>query len=140
MGAGQRAPVSLVVAEGGDGLVGVAGLEVYGNNGLLRSLAVSPEARGRGLGRRLVDRAVAKARGLGVESLYLLTTDAGSWFEKLGFRYLDRSGVPSSIRATPQFAGLCPETALSMRIRLAGHSHSRKAQEPREREDMEPWV
>ena len=61
-------------------------------------------------------------------------------FEKLDFRYLDRSGVPSSIRATLQFAGLCPETAVSMRIRLAGHSHSRKAQEPGERENMEPWV
>ena len=35
-------------------ILGVVGLECYGDVGLLRSLAVSPEVRGRGLGVKLV--------------------------------------------------------------------------------------
>ena len=51
-----------VVATKGRDLVGVAGLEVYGSNALLRSLAVAAQHRSRGLGARLVDAIEAEAR------------------------------------------------------------------------------
>ena len=53
---------AFVVATKGRDLVGVAGLEVYGSNALLRSLAVAAQHRSWGLGARLVDAIEAEAR------------------------------------------------------------------------------
>jgi amino-acid N-acetyltransferase len=92
-------------------VVGCIGLEVQGADGLLRSLAVAPERRGRGIARRLYARLLGRARSLGVSNLYMLTTDAEPFFEMLGFRALPRDDVPSTIRATEQFRALCPGTA-----------------------------
>ena len=100
----------VVATEGGE-LVGVAGLEVYGSNALLRSLAVDAEQRSRGLGARLVDAIEAEARARAVTALYLLTTTAGRFFEQLGYTAHDRAAVPDSIAATAEFSSLCPDTA-----------------------------
>ena len=100
-----------VVATDGEALVGVAGLEVYGSNSLLRSLAVDEEHRSRGLGARLVDAIEAEARSRGVTALYLLTTTAAGFFERLGYTAHERAAVPDSIAATAEFSSLCPGTA-----------------------------
>lgn len=100
----------VVATEGGE-LVGVAGLEVYGSNALLRSLAVDAGHRSRGLGGSLVDAIETEARGRGVTALYLLTTTAGRFFERLGYSAHDRAAVPDSIAATEEFSSLCPDTA-----------------------------
>jgi N-acetylglutamate synthase-like GNAT family acetyltransferase len=92
-------------------VVGCIGLEVQGGDGLLRSLAVAPGQRNRGIARRLYARLLGQARRLGVSHLYLLTTTAEPFFEMLGFRVLARGDVPESIRATEQFRALCPATA-----------------------------
>ena len=92
-------------------IVGCIGLEVQGQDGLLRSLAVAPERRGSGIARRLYARLLGQARGLGVAPLYLLTTNAEPFFEMLGFRMLPREDVPASMQATEQFRALCPATA-----------------------------
>jgi amino-acid N-acetyltransferase len=96
------------------GVVGVVGLEVYGQFALLRSLVVSSERRGCGLGRRLATAAEDMARASGVTALYLLTTDAAEFFESVGFRRVDRAEAPAQIRATSQFEHLCPATATLM--------------------------
>ena len=57
-------------------LVGVVGLENFGTMALLRSLAVSVELRGSGLGRTLVQFAESEARAMGVIDLFLLTETA----------------------------------------------------------------
>src|SRR5919198_5970916 len=59
---------------------GVIGIELYGNVGLLRSLAVDESTRGRGCGKRLVTEAELHAARNGVQSLYLLTTTAENFF------------------------------------------------------------
>ena len=56
---------AFVVATKGRDLDGVAGLEVYGSNALLRSLAVAAQHRSWGLGARLVDAIEADARVTG---------------------------------------------------------------------------
>src|SRR5688572_32403372 len=71
---------SFVVAEREGKIVGVAGLEECGDYGLLRSAAVAPEWRGRGLGRTLVERVIANAESAGLRALYLLTTTAEKYF------------------------------------------------------------
>lgn len=68
-----------------DRLVGSVGLEVVSEGAaLLRSLAVAPEERARGVGRELWTRAQEQARTLAVRRLYLLTTTAESLFWQMG--------------------------------------------------------
>lgn len=106
----------------GDRLVGVVGLEVYGASALLRSLAVAPAQRDRGLGRSLVAFAEAHAASLGVESLFLLTTAAEAYFSKLGYAPASREDAPPAIRNTSQFSALCPASASFMRKELGGRA------------------
>ena len=102
---------AFVVAAEGDTCVGVVGLEIHEPNALLRSLAVEPRHRSRGLGARLVHAIETEARARGVTALYLLTTTAGTFFERMGYAAHDRARVPSSIAATTEFSSLCPDTA-----------------------------
>ena len=89
-------------------LVAVVGLELRGTVALLRSLAVSPTHRKKGLARRLVAHAENTARSLGVETIYLLTTTDSDFFSRLGYLPLPRAAAPAPIQATAQFSLLCP--------------------------------
>ncbi|MDD9983079.1 MAG: arsenic resistance N-acetyltransferase ArsN2 [Gammaproteobacteria bacterium] len=100
-----------VVATDGEVRVGVVGLQIHESNALLRSLAVEPQHRSRGLGARLVDAIETEARVRGVAALYLLTTTATTFFERLGYTAHDRATVPPSIATTTEFSSLCPGTA-----------------------------
>lgn len=102
------------VAEADDRFLGAIGLEPFGAIGLLRSLVVLAEARATGVGRLLVDALEALAREQGVETLWLLTIDADRYFERLGYRVMDRSAAPAAIRTTAEFSGLCPGDAVLM--------------------------
>ena len=102
---------AFVVAVEDRACVGVAGLEIFGSNALLRSLAVEPLHRSRGLGARLVDAVETEARARGVTALYLLTTSATTFFERVGYVAHERGAVPLSIAATTEFSSLCPDTA-----------------------------
>lgn len=109
-----------IVCRAGGAVVGAVGLEVAGNVGLLRSLAVAPEWRGRRVAHNLWRRISGEARGLGLHCLYLLTTTAGPLFARWGFAPIARDAVPDSIRATAEFASLCPSTAAVMATDLRG--------------------
>ena len=104
-----------VVAEDADGLAGVAGIEVAGTAGLLRSVVVAGRVRSGGLGRVLVAAAEAEARRAGLEELYLLTTSAPAFFGSLGYETVARATVPPGVAALPEFARLCPASAVCMR-------------------------
>src|ERR671927_502750 len=96
---------TFVVAEAGGRLVGVAGLEVCCDNALLRSVAVDPEWRSRGLGRALVTRVISEAEARGIRALYLLTTTADRYFPTFGFARITRDEVPEDVRETEEFRG-----------------------------------
>ena len=106
---------AFLVATDGEVCVGVVGLEIRGSNALLRSLAVEPQHRSRGLGARLADAIEAEARARGVAAVYLLTTTATTFFERVGYTAHDRTAVPPSIAATTEFSSLCPDTADCLR-------------------------
>lgn len=98
-------------------LVGVAGIEecgVRGEHALLRSVAVDPAWRSRGLGRTLVSRAIALAESRGAKALYLLTTTAEHYFPGFGFSSTSRDAVPDDVRSTAEFRGACPASATVM--------------------------
>jgi amino-acid N-acetyltransferase len=105
---------SFTVAESGNDIVGVAGLEVCRDNALLRSVAVAPEWRSHGLGRALVTRVIADAEARGLNALYLLTTTAEHYFPSFGFERVARDVVPPDIRETTEFTSACPATAVVM--------------------------
>lgn len=112
-GLGDQFPAGYVVA-GGASMIGLAGLEVHGGHGLLRSVAVEPGARDQGLGGALVADRLAHARALGLASVFLLTTTAPGFFAGLGFAPCERDRAPAELRATPEFAGVCPSSATCM--------------------------
>ena len=108
---------SFFVAEdkgNGHAIVGVAGLEACGENALLRSVAVRPEWRSRGVGNELVSRIVSDAESRGLNALYLLTLTAERYFPRFGFERVERSTVPAAVAATVEFKSACPETAAVM--------------------------
>ena len=110
----REALPTFVVAEWGDDIVGVAGLEVCCDNALLRSVAVADAWRSRGLGRALVSRVVSDAEARGIRALYLLTTTAERYFPSFGFREITRAEVPQDIRETSEFTSACPSSATVM--------------------------
>ena len=95
--------------------IGFAGLEMLGEVALLRSLVILPGARGRGHGAAIVREMIAMAATRGVKELFILTTTAAPFFAKLGFRPIERRQAPASIASTPEFATLCPASAIIMR-------------------------
>jgi C_GCAxxG_C_C family probable redox protein len=96
-------------------LVGVVGLELHGPEALLRSLAVSPSYRNRGIGKLLTAFAETQALSHGVQSLFLLTATAESFFAGLGYTVASRDHAPPAIRDTAQFSELCPSSSVFMR-------------------------
>ena len=94
------------------------GLEIYGNDALLRSLVVDRTLRSAGLGSALVEYAEAHAANNNVGTLYLLTTTAEPFFARRGYHRVDRTVAPEAIRSTREFAGLCPASSAFMFKRL----------------------
>jgi amino-acid N-acetyltransferase len=103
-----------ILAKDGNHLIGTIGLEIYGKDGLLRSLAVASFYRSRGIAKALYDKILGYAHLQGIKTLYLLTTSAMDFFSKLGFAKGERDNVPESIRMTKEFQSLCPSTAVCM--------------------------
>ncbi len=100
-------------------LVAAGGLEAAQPYCLLRSLAVAPEYRGRGLASMISAHLLAEARARRHAAVYLLTETASAYFEKIGFCKIPRDAVPAAIAATRQFADLCPDSAECLMLPLA---------------------
>ena len=106
------------VARDGAAIVGCSAVELYADGALLRSVAVAPAARGRGVGQRLTEAAVTLAQSAGVAAVYLLTTSAESYFPKFGFVPVTRDQVPASVQQSVEFRSACPASASVMRKAL----------------------
>jgi len=99
-------------------VVGCVALETFQSVALLRSLAVVESLRGGGIGSALYDRVLVRARELGLSRLFLLTTTAAPFFERRGFRRVERSETPEVVARSSQFATLCPATATCLTLSL----------------------
>jgi amino-acid N-acetyltransferase len=95
--------------------MGIVGLEIYENHGLLRSLATREEMRGRGFGKRLVNQIEEYAREQNVDEIYLLTTTAEDFFAKLGYASVNRTDIPQEVKNSEEFSSICPDSAASMK-------------------------
>lgn len=102
-----------------ENIIGSGGLEVYGKNALLRSLAVDEHHRNKKLGVSIVNDLMAKAKSLNIENLFLLTETAREFFEKKGFQDIARTEVPEALRNSTEFTSVCPSTAACMLYKLS---------------------
>jgi N-acetylglutamate synthase-like GNAT family acetyltransferase len=99
--------------------VGFGGLEVHGEDGLMRSLVTLPPVRSRGVGTAMVTALEFEARLHGCRSLWLITTTAADFFARRGYARCERAVVSPGIRETAEFSTLCPDTADVLMKRLA---------------------
>lgn len=98
--------------ETGDDLpVGYGGLEIHDRDALMRSIVTLPPARRHGVGAAIVAALEVEAAALGARAVWLLTTSAAAFFVDRGYAVVERAAVPEAIRATRQFAQLCPASA-----------------------------
>ena len=114
----EHAVLFQVIVDDAGGLIGSCAVEPHGSSGLLRSLAVLESLRGRGAGSQLVSAVEAAARDAGIRDLYLLTTTARVFFERLGYVPIERAGVPEAIKRSTEYCSICPDSAAVLRKRL----------------------
>lgn len=96
-------------------VIGVAGLEIYGSFGLLRSVAVRSDFRSQGIAAKLLRRIDALASLKGLTEIYLLTETASDYFERQTFRRIDRTDVPEELQQSSEFSRVCPQSAIAMK-------------------------
>ena len=107
---------TFVVAREGDTIVGCGGAEAYQFAALIRSIAVAPDHRSKGLGRRMVRQLLDRLASRGLREFYLLTTDAEDYFRRRGFKPIDRDEVHPQLLSSQEFQGACPDDAVCMRL------------------------
>lgn len=104
-----------VVAENDDTIVGCGALHLYGMHlAEIRSIAVSPEMKGHGAGRALVEALLAESHRHRISCVCLFTRTPG-FFGHLGFSIATREELPDKIykdcARCPKLA-CCDETAM----------------------------
>jgi amino-acid N-acetyltransferase len=99
----------------GDRLVGCGALHFYTpTSGEVRSLAVDPDVKSRGIGRAIVEALEREARECGLHSIFAFTY-VMKFFERLGFQEVERGALPlkawKDCMRCPKFQ-CCDETAV----------------------------
>lgn len=84
----------------------------------IRSLAVAEDQRGKGFGFQLVKACLDEAYSLGLKRVFVLTY-VESFFEKIGFKEVEKSVLPHKVWADclkcPRFPD-CDETAMILEL------------------------
>ncbi|MGH8128819.1 MAG: arsenic resistance N-acetyltransferase ArsN2 [Gammaproteobacteria bacterium] len=111
-----------VVAQEGAQLIGAGALARFGAAALLRSVVVAADRRGTGLGQRIVHELERRAHASGIEELVLLTQTAAPFFERHGYRVIERGAAASAVQASEEFRSLCPVSSVCMMKALAATS------------------
>lgn len=94
--------------------IGIVGLEKFDSIGLLRSMIVKEGYRNKGYGKQICISLIEYAKTQGIKELYLLTTTAEDFFEKIGFEVIERNSAPDAIKNTTEFLSLCPASAVCL--------------------------
>lgn len=94
--------------------IGISGIELFGNLGLLRSVVINKKYRGQDFGKMLIASTEEKAKQLNLKYLYLLTTTADGFFNKMGYQKLGKTHAPEAIKNSNEFSNLCPDSAVLM--------------------------
>jgi len=100
-------------------VAGCAALRIFTEHlGEVRSVAVAPDCRGGGTGRRLVEFCLNEAKELGLKEVFVLTKNP-AFFSKCGFEEIDKSRLPHKVwkdcMMCPRFPE-CDEVAMIIKI------------------------
>jgi amino-acid N-acetyltransferase len=88
---------SLTVAEENGRVIGVAGLHIlWSDLAEIRSLALSPDYKGKGIGKQLVFHLIQEAESLGIARVFALTYQV-AFFEKCGFQLIQKESLPQKV-------------------------------------------
>jgi amino-acid N-acetyltransferase len=101
-----------------DQLIGVIGMEPYGNNGLLRSMVVDSSFRNRHIAEQLVNTLEENAKTREMKTIYLLTETAEQYFSRKGYVRIKRQDVPVELFRSSEFSHVCPVSATVMKKSL----------------------
>lgn len=107
------------VATAEDKVVGVIGLEIHGEYGLLRSMVVDRPFRNHQVASKLVQTLEEYAKKKGLKEVYLLTLTAAGYFEKKGYSPVLRNEAPEVLQSTSEFTHSCPATAQMMKRKIS---------------------
>lgn len=99
-------------------VIGAIGLEQYGHYGLLRSMVVNKVHRNKNIASQLVRHLERYAVTAGIHCMYLLTETAARYFERKGYKRIDRNEVPAELQASSEFSHVCPASATVMKKTL----------------------
>ena len=102
----------------GENAIGTAGLEIFDDCALLRSVSIIKEEQGKGFGSIINEEIENYAKQSGINCMYLLTTTAKDFFDKQGYCVIKREDSPLAIKETAEFTSLCPSTAVVMKKRI----------------------
>jgi len=94
----ERDIASYTVIEHDGVIFGCAALHLYAEarTAEMAALTISPAVQGQGDGERIVKRIEQRARALGLDSLFVLTTRTMHWFIKRGFHPVDPDWLPEA--------------------------------------------
>ncbi len=107
---------NFIVLIHGSEIIGTVGLEIYNNKALLRSLGVKNRFQNKGLGSRLYEDILKKAKNENIKEVYLLTETAEEYFSSFGFLVVSRADVDKNVKTSIEFQSVCPESAVCMRL------------------------
>ncbi len=82
--------------------VGCIGLEHGEGASLLRSACVRTDRQGQGIGGQLARAALEAARGRGDRAVYLFSSHAGAYWQRLGFVQVPVAELSAALSGTPQ--------------------------------------
>lgn len=99
-------------------VIGCAAAELHGESIVIRSVAVEPTSRDRGVATRLVDTLLMRARGTEVRHAVLLSASAPAYFARWGFSLIPADKVPTEARASSEFQSATITSALCMHCEL----------------------
>lgn len=105
---------NFVVTKLDEDVTGVIGLEVYGDYGLLRSLAVNKSFRNQGIANELLLHIEQLAAAKNLKAIYLLTETAPDYFMRKGYQKTIRENVPAVVQQSSEFSHVCPQSATVM--------------------------
>ena len=85
------------VYEQDDKIIGIGSLHIFWEDlAEIKSLAVLEEYQHHGIGKRIVEECIKDAKTLGIKRVFALTY-VPEFFQKLGFRIVDKSEFPQKV-------------------------------------------
>ncbi|OYD07998.1 GNAT family N-acetyltransferase [Paludifilum halophilum] len=92
-------------------IVGTAGIEIYGNRGLLRSFVMKTDSWNAKVALELIGVILAHTGRSGLKEVYLMAGIAQHIFEHFGFRSVEWEDLPESIRRSDHIQKMEKEAA-----------------------------